>query len=116
MQAAIQADEAAVIVKRVAAADLASGSNAVSSGEVHRHRHGRPALRQPFFNWNAPGKYLELLGFEMEVLNILQTKMHELTEKVPIIGRDGLKLIHTFTKTEKEACKTLERLLKLIFL
>ena len=65
----------------------APGNNAVSPGEVHSHRDGKPALSQPSFNWNATDKYGELLCFELEVMNIIQTKTCELTEeeKVPII-------------------------------
>ena len=52
----------------------------------------------------------------MDVKNLLQTKICELTEeeKVPIIknwlGRGGLQLIQTFTKYEKEAWKKVEGL------
>ena len=79
-------------------------------GEASRHRHSRPSLWQPFFDWNAPDKYVELLSFEMEVMNILQTKTYELNdeEKVPVIKKlekEGLQLIQTFTNPEKEAPK-----------
>ena len=56
-------------------------------GRWQRQRHGRPALKQHLFSWNATDMYLELINFEMKVTNILQTKTYELTEeeKVPII-------------------------------
>ena len=107
---------AAVMAKKEADAEYPSGTNTASSGEAHRHRHGRPALRQPSFNWNVPNKYVELLCFEMEVMNILQTKTYKLTVegKVPMIknwlGRER-QLIQTFKNTEKEVCKTVEGLL-----
>ena len=51
-----------------------------SAWEKHghdRHRHDRPVT----------GKYMELLSFVMEVLDILQTKTFKLIEeeKVPIV-------------------------------
>ena len=61
-----------------------------------RQRYDRPTLEKPSFNWNAQDKYIELLNFEMEVMNILEIKAYELTdeEKVPVIknwlGREGL--------------------------
>ena len=72
-------------------------------------RHGGSALKQQSFKWNASEDGVEVLNFKMEVTNILQMKMYELTEeeKVPIIknwlGREGLQLIKTFTN---ETCKT----------
>ena len=95
MQAAIQAAMAAVLAMRQADTSTASGTNTVSLGEACKHGHGVPALRQPSFNWNAADKYIILLRFEMEVTNILQAKINELTEeaKGPIIknwlGREG---------------------------
>ena len=53
MQVAIQAALAAVIVMREADAHSPSHTNVVSSGEVCRHRNGRPPLRKPSFNWYA---------------------------------------------------------------
>ena len=56
--------------------------------------------------------YIELLNFEIEVMNSLKTKTYELTgeEKLLAInnwlGRQGLQLIRTFTNEEKEKCKT----------
>ena len=46
-------------------------------GEANRARHVRQALRQPAFNWKALDKSIELLNFEMELRNILQTTAYE---------------------------------------
>ena len=50
---------------------LATDVNVANTGEVQRPRHGRPGLRQPSFNWKVPDKYIELLNFEMEIMNKL---------------------------------------------
>ena len=69
-------------------------------------------LSQPVFDWKAPDRYMELLNFEMEVVNVLQGKAcdHNNEEKVSIIknwlGREDLQFIQTLTKAEKEACKS----------
>ena len=55
--------------------------------------------------------YVELLNFEIEVTNILQTRTYELNDevKVPIIknwlGKGGLQLIQTFTNSQKRHAK-----------
>ena len=65
----------------------ASGASTAYAEEAHRSRHGRQALRQQSFDWKAPDKYVELLIFEMEVRNMLQTRTYELKDedKVPIM-------------------------------
>ena len=75
-QAAIQAIMAAVIVMREADAAPTLCTNTISSGEAHKQRYGGPALKQPFFKRIAPDKYAELLGFEVEVTDILQRYMN----------------------------------------
>ena len=56
-------------------------------------------LSQPTFNWEAPDRYLELLKFEVELVNVLQARAYDLNneEKVSIIknwlGREGLQFI-----------------------
>ena len=56
-------------------------------------RYGRPALRQASFDWKAANKYKELLSFEMEVMNIPQSRTYKLNdgENIPIIkmGQKG---------------------------
>ena len=56
-------------------------------GEAKGQRHCGPALKQLSFNRNASEKYVELLSFEMEATNILQTKTYKLIEeeKIPVI-------------------------------
>ena len=55
--------------------------------------------------------YVELLTFEMEVINILETKTYEFTDKanVQVIkswpGQEGLELIKTFMNKEKESAE-----------
>ena len=79
--------QAATAAMREADAGQILGTNTASLREAHRQRHGRPALKQLPFNWNAPDKYVELLNFKMEVTNILQTKAYKLLEegKVPLL-------------------------------
>ena len=62
---------------RDAHAEPTSDVSMASVGETHRHRYGRQALRQPSFDWKAPDKYVELLNFEIEVVNILQTRTYD---------------------------------------
>ena len=50
VEGTIQVAMAAVMVMRKADICFTSGTNAVSSEEVYRHRHGRPAFGQPSFN------------------------------------------------------------------
>ena len=115
-QVAIQAVTVAVMALRETDTEPPVGTSAVGSGEACRYRHDKPALKQPSCNWNVSDKYVELLSFEMEVMNILQTKTNELIEgeKVPIIkswlGRDGWQLILTYTDSEKEAYDRVEGL------
>ena len=93
---AIQTATTTVMLLREPGARSRSSTNTASLREVHRKRHGRPALKQPPF---------------MEVTNILKTKMYNLTdeEQVPIIkdwlGREGLQLIKTFMNPKKETCQ-----------
>ena len=68
------------------------------------------------YNWNAQERYVELLNFEMKVMNILETKAYLLIneEKVPVIkiwlGQKSLQLIRIFTNEEKEKCKIVKGL------
>ena len=79
-----------------------------------------PMLSQPAFGRKAPDRYVELLNFEMEVLNIFQAKAFDLNdeEKLPFIknwlGREGLQFIQTSTNTEKEACKSVTGLFNVL--
>ena len=60
-QSAIQTATVAVMVLR----ERDASANTASQGEVHRQRHGGSALKLLSFNWNAPGKYVDSLNFEM---------------------------------------------------
>ena len=80
-QVAIQAVTAAAIEMRETDAGPLSGTNTAHLREVHRQRHGRPALKQPSFNWNAPGKWVELLNFKKEVTYFKQKYTNLLGKK-----------------------------------
>ena len=115
--AAIQEATAVVKVMREVDTGHISDANTTSSmWEVCRQRQARPALKQLSFNWNAPDKYIELLSFEMEITNLLQTKMYEWTEeeKVPtikkLLGRECLQLIQIFTDLEIEVMQCSRRI------
>ena len=72
MQMAIQVAMAVVIVMR-GRHRAVSGANIAIVGEACRQRHGEPVFKQLSFNWSAPDKHVELLHFEIEVTNTLQT-------------------------------------------
>ena len=52
-----------------------------------RQRHVRPVLEKPSFDWDSQDRYVKLMNFEMKVMNILETRVYEITdeEKVPLI-------------------------------
>ena len=56
-------------------------------------------LNQPVFNLMAPDRYMELLNFEMEVMNVIQAKVYYLSDAVKVsvirnwLDREGLQLI-----------------------
>ena len=94
-QAAIQVVTAVMMVLR----DTDAGpwpSATASLRESKRQIHSGLAIEKPSFSWNVQGKYTELLVFEIEDTNILETDAYELTdeEKVPVIknwlGRESL--------------------------
>ena len=67
-------------------------------------------LNQPAFDWKVPDRYVELLNFEKEVVNVLHAKVYDLNdEKVHIIknwlGWEGLQFTQTVTNAEKDTCK-----------
>ena len=59
-QMAIQAATVAVMALREAHTRHTTFASITNVGEVKRHNHGRPALRQQSFNWNASDKYVGL--------------------------------------------------------
>ena len=83
-----------------------------SQREPQKNRHSRLELENPSIHGNAQDRYDELIKFEMEVTNILETKAYELTneEKVQVIqnwlDQEDLQLIKTFTHEEKESLLT----------
>ena len=76
--------------------------------EPHRHRHSGQALIKLAFNCSMKDRYTYLRNFEMEVINVLETKAYVLLEeeRVPVLknglGQKGLLLIQMFTQEEKE--------------
>ena len=58
-----------------------------SPDKPHTPRQTGTVLHQPAFDWKLLDSYVKLLNFEMEVSNILQTRLYALNdeEKVPII-------------------------------
>ena len=81
-----------------------------------RQRNGGLVLEKLRFNWDMPDRYVELLNFQLEVMNILETRAYEINneERMPVIrdwlGLKGMLLTETFTQEKKEKCKTTKRL------
>ena len=71
-------------IRNVHAGPVSSTSTA-SMGDACSQRNGRSALKQLFFNWNAPDMNVEYLSLEMEVTNILQTETYEPTEEEKVL-------------------------------
>ena len=44
-------------------------------------------LEKPRFNWDMPDRYVKLLNFQLEMMNILETRAYEINdeERIPII-------------------------------
>ena len=62
-QTAINAATEEVMALKEADTGPVTGTNMAVMEELHRPRHGRPALRQPAFDWKAPDKYIDPLNF-----------------------------------------------------
>ena len=79
---------------------------------------GRPAMKQPTFNWEADNKYGELKTFRLEVSNILTTYNTPQTEQLAMVknwlGRKCLQFIALLTSAEKDTCSSLEGLFKIL--
>ena len=84
MKATIQTATAAAKALEEADTRPNSGTSTAKIGEAHRPRHSRSALRQVSFNWKTLDRYVELLNFEMEVTDILQTRTYELNDEQSI--------------------------------
>ena len=65
-------------------------------------------LQKLRFNWDVPDRYVELLNFQLDVMNILETRKYKRNdgERKPVIknwlGGEGLWLVETFTQEGKE--------------
>ena len=118
-QVEIQTVMALVMVMRETEAGLISGTNTVILREAHRQKHGRPAMKQPSFNWNVPDKYVELLNSKWRS-ETHSTKIYKVTEKEKVLiikkwlGREGLQLLQIFVNTKKEVCKTVKGLFSIL--
>ena len=53
-----------------------------------RQRHGGLVLEKLRFNLGIPDRYVELLNFQLEVINILETRAYEVNDKewIPFIN------------------------------
>ena len=76
-QAAIQA----AIAVKMASTGLDIGSHLAPV----QQKHGRPALEKSSFNWNAQDRQLELLNFDIKVVNIMKSEAYELTDEVKVL-------------------------------
>ena len=95
-----------------AVAETMRGSNP-SHGSHHSRKakgtagpkKGRPAMKQPTFNWEMEAKYSKLKTFRLEVNNILSTYNTPQTEQLATVknwlGRKGLQFLETLTN---ESC------------
>ena len=50
---------------------------------------GRPAMKQPSFNWETDDKYSELKNFRLEVNNILATYNTPQAKQLAIVKKTG---------------------------
>ena len=70
---------------------------------------GRPAMKQPSFNWEEGDKDNELKTFRLEVNNILTMYNTPQREQLVMaknwLGRKGLIFIELITEAEKDRCK-----------
>ena len=66
----------AVMVVMMILKDVVAGTQpttVVRHREPQKQRHSGPILVKLTFNWGMHERYIKLLNFEMEVLNILET-------------------------------------------
>ena len=88
--------------------------------ENQRYRNDRLVLEKTRFNWNMPDGYVKLLHFQLEVMNILESRAKEINDeaRIPVImswlGWEGLLFMETFTQEEKEKCKTIKGLFSVL--
>ena len=79
--------------------------------ETQRQRNGRLILKKARFNWDMVGRFVELLNFQPEVTNILETRVLKISDEERILiimnwlDQEGLLLMEIFMQEEKEKCK-----------
>ena len=107
-KAAVEATRAAI---QAMAAAMAERPHSTAGLKI-----GRPAMKQPTFNWETDDKYSELKTFRLEVnINIQHTSYRTAGNgKKNCPGRKGLQFIGSLTSTEKDTCYTLECLFKIL--
>ena len=100
--------------------DVGPQPPSTTAWESHIWRHSGPVLETPMFSWMMEDIYVELMNYEMEVTNILETKVYELTdeEKVPVIkhwlDQEGLQFIKMFPHEKHKNCKTAKGLFSIL--
>ena len=68
------------------------------------------------FNWDMPDRHVQLLNFQLEVTDILETKVYEINddERIPVIknwlGSEGLLIMKAFMQEEMEKYNTIKGL------
>ena len=79
---------------------------------------GRPAMKQPRFNWEAEDKYSKLKKLRLEVSNIISTDNTPQAEQLAIVknwlGRKSLQFIELLTHVQKHRCNTLDSLFEIL--
>ena len=93
--------EATRVAVQVMAAAIAERSWSAVGTKI-----GRPAMKQPSFNWEKDDKYSKLRNFRLEVNNIITLYNTPHAEQLVIVknwlGRKGLQFIESLTHVEKE--------------
>ena len=80
--------------------------------ENQRQRNGGLQVEKPRFNLDMPDRHVELLHFQLDVMNILETRAYKIDDeqRTPVIknwlGWEGLLLMETVKEEEKKKCKT----------
>ena len=110
---AIAKAEATSAAIQVMAAAMAESPQSIAPPKL-----GRPAMKQPSFNWEADDKYNELKTFRLEVSNIPTMYNTPQEEQLVMVknwlGRKGLQFIELLTEADKDRCSTLEGLFKVL--
>ena len=83
-QVALQTATAAIIAFK----DTETGPKPAKSPnqqENQRQMNGGLVLEKPRFNWDMPYRYDKLLHFQLEVMNILETRAYEINDEERIL-------------------------------